>query len=93
MTLPARFAILNRLTDVRRETALQVWKLGAPHRPAISLAPFATSSGLVPRDQRDVHFRDIELQQPGQGRFDPESYPDIRPSNFGFLQLLNNNAH
>jgi len=36
MTLPARTAIVDRLTDVRREPALQVGKLGARHRSALS---------------------------------------------------------
>jgi len=32
MNLPRRFAIVNRLTDVGRETALQVGKLRVRHR-------------------------------------------------------------
>jgi hypothetical protein len=53
MTLPARFAIVNRLTDFGRETALQVGKLCARHRAAI---PFL-------RDQRGLWFCDIDLRQ------------------------------
>ena len=45
MTLPARVAILNRLTDVGRETALQVGKLCARHRATI---PFSQRSAWSP---------------------------------------------
>jgi hypothetical protein len=38
MILPGRFAVLNRLNNVRFELSLQVGKLGARHRPAISFS-------------------------------------------------------
>jgi len=52
MTLPARFAILNRLTDVGRETALQV------REPVCS-----SSRNHSLFSEINVWFCDIDLQQ------------------------------
>jgi hypothetical protein len=83
MTLPARFAILNRLTDVGRETALQVGKLCACHRAAI---PFL-------RDQRGAWFCDIDLQQLSKSPIRSRKLPaDSAGEMPDVHKLLNENA-
>ena len=47
MTQQARFAIVNRLTDVGRETALQVGKLCHRHRAAFPVCPLIPGFGRV----------------------------------------------
>jgi hypothetical protein len=86
MTLPARFAIVNRLIDVGREPALEVGKLASRDRAAIPFSQRSTRSAVLrhraatARQESDS----IRVQRAARG---------FRPGNGGCPQLLNENAH
>lgn len=83
MTSSGRF-IVDRLTDVKRETVLRIGKLFARHREAI---PFL-------RDHPGERYHVVELLQRGKNPIRSQELPaGSAEANGGFPPLLNANAH